>query len=192
MMRFQKYILLLAITLISAITIQAQNIGGGIIVGFNASQVSGDNAAGYDKIGLNTGVIGMVPFNDKWSANIEINYAQRGSRIQGWNYNINYIDVPIYAVYSDREKYHFGIGLLYGSMLNKTPNSFSGFVDYNLEYLLNFQTAVSSSLDLNFRFSRSIIPLDVIYNSNIRRNQQMLHYLFSVRMIYMIKRMERN
>ena len=76
MMRFQKYILLLAITLISAITIQAQNIGGGIIVGFNASQVSGDNAAGYDKIGLNTGVIGMVPFNDKWSANIEINYAQ--------------------------------------------------------------------------------------------------------------------
>ena len=188
---FQKYTLLIFLTVLFNFKSEAQNIGGGLILGFNASQVSGDNAAGYDKIGLNAGAIGMVPFSDKWSGNIEINYAQRGSRINGWNYNINYVDVPVYAAFSDKGKYHFGIGFIYGTQISKTLNAFEGFKDYNIEYLVNFQTAISSSIDINFRYSRSIIPMDVVYSSIAGRNLPMLHYLISVRFIYLLKRMKR-
>jgi len=83
---------------------------GGIIAGVSASQIDGDNSAGYNKPGLVTGLRVLARLGPRADASIEMLYAQRGSQseIIRDNYNpnnfsltLNYIEVPIQWHYND-------------------------------------------------------------------------------------------
>ncbi len=50
-----KYFLYLFPLLVTALPLSAQNFGGGLIVGFNASQIDGDAFSGFNKAGLSIG-----------------------------------------------------------------------------------------------------------------------------------------
>jgi hypothetical protein len=117
-----------------ATTAQAQNpasyyeeiprlFSAGIIVGGNATQVDGDNYAGYHKFGLNLGGVAYAHFSDHVAASIEILYSQKGSRghfaqlstnrafsIRKYNIALNYAEIPLQIHYFDQRKSHFSAG----------------------------------------------------------------------------------
>ncbi len=85
---------------------QSQRFKAGIIAGVTASQIDGDESAGYHKVGLQAGLKGIAILKPKQQASIEILYTQRGCRSEPqtyplYNTTLNYIEVPLQWHYSD-------------------------------------------------------------------------------------------
>jgi hypothetical protein len=97
-----------SVLLLSTVKIEAQNIKGGVQLGFSASQISGDQLAGYNKPGLYGGVFAYAQFSDRSAFQMEINFVQKGSHKNAhpdkgdyakYNLNMNYIEVPLLYKY---------------------------------------------------------------------------------------------
>lgn len=80
-----------------------QSFGGGAMLGFNASQVSGDNLGGYDKAGISGGFFVNKKLNEKSEFEMRITYSAKGSRdipnyekgkYTAYYLKLNYIEVP--------------------------------------------------------------------------------------------------
>ena len=91
-------------------SVEAQQIfRAGAVGGFNFTQIDGDDIAGYDKIGLNGGFIVELGLDDenRWSAAMEILYAQKGSRSTLTNsavdfrISMDYAEIPLTIKYND-------------------------------------------------------------------------------------------
>lgn len=155
-----------------------QNIKGGILAGINASQVDGDCHGGYSKLGLNGGVIAIVPMSDRWSLSLEMLYSQRGSRerfnvnnVSGITYRLRltYIDVPILANFAVDEKLSFGSGLVLG-VLARSREFVNGvenlpispeFNKFDIDVVINGQYKFADHLYANARFSITFIPTPI-------------------------------
>ncbi len=57
-----------------------QRIRGGAILGITASQVDGDDYAGYHKVGIVGGFVGQIPVSKKFFFSTEILYVQKGAK----------------------------------------------------------------------------------------------------------------
>jgi hypothetical protein len=83
---------------------------GGIIAGFNAAQLDGDAAAGYHKVGLNTGVRAVIELKGRYQITTDILFSQRGSRtteneaIINRTCTLNYLEVPVLLNIRDWQK----------------------------------------------------------------------------------------
>lgn len=82
----------------------SQSFSGGALIGFNASQVSGDNLGGYDKPGISGGVFVSKKIKEKSELEMRITYAAKGSRdvpnfekgkYTAYYLKLNYIEVPV-------------------------------------------------------------------------------------------------
>ncbi len=99
-----------------------QRFKAGILAGVTAAQIDGDASAGYNKVGLQAGLRGIVLLNQKQDASIEILFTQRGSRNEAktppfFKTTLNYIEVPV--------QWHYTIGPPMAT--RKTP-IFTGFI----------------------------------------------------------------
>ncbi|MEY4934462.1 MAG: hypothetical protein RIS64_821 [Bacteroidota bacterium] len=132
---------LLATFLFSMVSqpLSAQNrFKGGAILGFNASQMDGDQAAGYHKVGLNIGLRAIILLKPKMDLTLDILYSQRGSRtteyeaIEFRSVTTHYLEVPVLFHYKDwlesdkngGSYYRASIeaGISYGRLFNTTAN----------------------------------------------------------------------
>lgn len=129
-----KAILLLIVLLISTPElVNAQRFKAGGILGFNAAQIDGDAAAGYNKLGIEAGIRGVAILSDKTELSVEMLFSQRGSQanIGGsngiilTNVRLNYVSIPVMFNLldwlSDDEYYYrlnFSAGLSYGRLIN--------------------------------------------------------------------------
>lgn len=144
---FQKYYLVLLLFCFGATNdslAQEQRFKAGVILGFNGSQINGDNFAGFNKFGVTGGIRGVVIINDRIEISTEMLYSQRGSRpelVKGSNtlfpfkINVDFIEVPVLFniqdwLSADEEYYklHFHAGLSYGRLIStniedSSPNS---------------------------------------------------------------------
>ena len=110
-----------------------------IVAGFNASQIDGDNTAGYRKIGLNVGARAGVILSKRWETSFEILFSQQGAQTQlvrgiprAFNCQLNYISVPLMIHFKDWEiinannrlyqRFWFGAGISYNRLMG-------GFID---------------------------------------------------------------
>jgi len=119
----------------------AQEFYGGALAGFNGSQVNGDYASGYNKMGLVAGawVQRDVSKDIYWGMELKIN--QKGSRIMptvkngNWKYvyRLNYIDLPVLVGYHYKPYMSFFTGLSYGYLFHK-----SGYNNYGLDPTVEF------------------------------------------------------
>ena len=187
---YLKYLLLVAFTFIT-IGIFAQDegipsrrFGATIFAGFNASQIDGDESAGFNKVGINAGLRSDIFLTAKTELNIGIRFSQRGSRpdnkeifLDEFIYGLNYIQVPVLFTYKDwfqkEGNFHkvrafggFSFGRLVGTNLDQTP------FDFRPEELqktsLGFHFGIGYNLNKNFRVSteymRDLIPLYNVRN----------------------------
>ena len=111
-----------------------QRFKAGLIAGANLAQINGDLYTGYDKLGLQFGVKGIMVLTPQREASIELLYSQRGSerdnkghQVLDRNVNIHltYAETPILMtlLYKENEEgnffhNHFHFGLSYSRLLN--------------------------------------------------------------------------
>jgi len=149
-----------------------QTFRAGVILGVNASQVDGDDYAGFDKLGPNLGLGVNFDISDRWEAGMELLWSQRGSRADvftGTDQKIvlNYIEIPLCIAYKDwliddYYKVRFEAGLSYGRLINQkvTIVGFTTELDdineNNFSYILGAKFFSSPKTAFGFRFTSSI------------------------------------
>lgn len=100
---------------------QKSPFNAGLVLGLNASQIDGDNAAGFTKLGIKAGLQGVVKVKKKINIVVEFLYSQRGAQDKSDYYGpdgiytrfrMNYFEIPLYIEFLDWEvddyyKMHF-------------------------------------------------------------------------------------
>ncbi len=154
-----------------------QRFGAGLIAGLTASQIDGDQSAGFNKLGLQAGLRGITRLGKRTDASIEILYAQRGAQtrlIKGQYYDptnfftlrLDYIEVPVQWHYKDWRvqgedgnpdwyKAAFNIGLSYARYMGTTNKAEPQGLDVvALDYLKKNDLALV--IGVNFMASQHI------------------------------------
>lgn len=159
---------------------QDRRFGGGLVMGLTASQINGDAAAGYHKVGLNVGVRGTIKFTERVLLSLDLLYNQRGSRtIEAETpymrrVHLNYLELPLmlrYADWRDETKGFFkvyaAVGLAYGRLFSFSLNEYAqqAFL-FGKDFKVNDLAAIaelgfkpSEHWGYSLRFSRSLSPL---------------------------------
>jgi hypothetical protein len=122
---------------------QGQTFGASIQAGLVASQIDGDQYAGYNKPGPFVGITGIAKLKEKLDLEVGISYVFRGSQSELFpdnsfpqlKINLQYIDVPLTIHYKDwlepeQGFYHmdFYAGAYYGRLLSSSAE-YSGYDD---------------------------------------------------------------
>ncbi len=105
---------------------------GGLVAGFNFSQVDGDTFYGYHKVGLNAGGVVYVHFSKKIGVSMEMIYSRKGSRgelvtgsatlgdyVEKYFMNVNYIEIPL-TFHVISHKFDFEAGISYARLINSS------------------------------------------------------------------------
>ena len=159
-------------------SIQAQDFGGGVILGLSTSQVGGDNLAGFHKAGLLLGVFANKSITELLSFQMEMTYIQKGSNnpnmnnVEHPNYSkqdisLSYIEVPLLLQYNQSDKLKIEGGVLtaylvdghYNDFNGKMPNEPNPFISYDIGLLLGIDYKYSENISLNTRIGNSILPI---------------------------------
>jgi len=173
----KKFALLLCCGFL-ALSSQAQNFGGGVILGFSTSQVGGDNLAGFNKAGLLIGAYGNKSISELLSFQMEMTFIQKGSNNPKMNnvehvnsgvpdISSSYFEIPLLLQYQQSEVLKIEGGILsallidgfYNDINGKLGNVNSPFIKYDFGILLGIDYKYSENISLNTRLSNSILPI---------------------------------
>lgn len=93
---FQKLLLVILFCVSCYFSGNAQNVGGGLTLGLNASQIDGDSFKGFNKAGIQAGGFVYFKLSDKVKFQPEIVFDQLGSNNKiNTPIKLNYVSVPI-------------------------------------------------------------------------------------------------
>ena len=172
-------------------SIQAQDFGGGVILGLSTSQVGGDDLAGFHKAGLLLGVFANKSITELLSFQMEMTYIQKGSKNPNMNnaehpnylkqdISLSYIEVLLLLQYHQSDKLKIEGGVLiaylvdghYNDFNGKMPNEPNPFTSYDIGLLLGIDYKYYENISLNTRIGNSILPIgsedyeNQVYNSS--------------------------
>lgn len=166
-------------------SVSAQRFEAGITVGAVASQLSGDQAAGYDKPGFEAGGFVSTALSEKIHAGFQIAYIQKGSRKTSnpdigdytfYRSRLNYIQVPFVLEYLFSKKISFdgftGIAVLlsqeeedqYGKIYNRKE-----FSKWEWTAGLSFNYMLFENFQLILGMENSVLPVRKNDGSEIYR-----------------------
>jgi len=160
-------------------SIQAQNFGGGIILGLSTSQVGGDDLGGFNKAGLLAGFFANKSISTLISFQMEMTFIQKGSNNPKMNdyehknlgradISSSYIEIPLLLQYHQSEVLKIEGGIQFANLINGYYNDTYGkistttidpFIDYDIGLLIGMDYKFSENLSLNTRISNSILPI---------------------------------
>ncbi len=211
-LRMKKIALLfIAFLWVDASGIWAQRFQGAVIAGVNASQIEGDELAGYDKLGLRAGLNVFAVLGEKSSLSLGMLYSQRGSTStirpnnstpRRW-VHLNYVELPVlfsFADWKDEDKdfYHllFQGGLSYSRLINSRVAFFppfetekENFAKNDLSFSLGVTYFSTPHWGFSAYYSRSVF---LLYNKQKHLNDNgapvyaysMLGYFLSFQIMY--------
>ncbi len=166
-----------------------QRFGAGLIAGVTASQIDGDESAGYNKLGIQAGARGTVRLGKRTEGSVEILYTQRGAKSRFvkdrydpniYSIRLDYIEVPVQWHFKDwliegedRDpdwyKASFNIGLMYARYMGKgkARGELNGLdvvaLDYlkrdDLSFVIGANLLSNRHLGFTFRYFRSLFPM---------------------------------
>ena len=162
-----------------ALSTQAQNFGGGVILGLSTSQVGGDGLGGFNKSGLLIGVFANKSISEMLSFQMEMTYIQKGSNNPKMNDTEHsnylkedissfYIEVPLLLQYYQSNKLKIEVGVQLAYLINGYYNDINGeipiysvnpFINYDFGILLGVDYKYSENISLNTRLSNSTLPI---------------------------------
>jgi len=155
---------------------QDRRFNSGLLLGFNASQISGDQLGGYHKLGLFTGVSANYPIGKKTTLGMAILFTQKGSRerlsinansgFSNYKLDLNYIEVPFMINTSFAEKYMVEGGLSLGTLINAKERDITGstndprqFKPLELALQIGASRKLTDQLTATLRSTNSILPV---------------------------------
>jgi hypothetical protein len=181
-----RVVLLFSILLLLVPTKTAfgQRFGGGFKGGLAASEVSGDNLGGPDKLGWFASVFTNTSLSAFSKVQLELMYIQKGSRSRpnennnfyDYRFSLQYAEIPVLLVFdfpfagnsrfADRLSLETGLSasFLVGSseFLNDFPVDASTnkpFNDAELNILLGMYYPIADWLEFQLRFSQGLTPI---------------------------------
>lgn len=209
MKKLLPFILLLGISLVANLG-YSQMFKGEVIAGTNLSQVDGDEAFGYKKLGLVGGVGVVAPIYKNWSLSLETQYAQKGSKLRpqfsdsldgSYLLKLDYVEVPFMVQYTDRDIVSAGLGVSWGRLV-KAEEFRDGYQVDSVSVLTNVfdrddwmafgdvRVRLYKGLILNARYSYSLnkIATRTVIDSETGKPNERNWYnnVWSFRLIYMI------
>ncbi|MCB0514658.1 MAG: porin family protein [Chitinophagales bacterium] len=201
-----KKIILLFLLVGSCFPANAQFFRAGIVAGANFSQIDGDDASGFYKVGMNTGFTVSAMFNERWALAMDILYSQRGSAnafnadmyLDDFKIVTNYVEVPFAVQYHDRNGMIFGGGLsisrLLLSQFYQTGVPIDSYfqdrpareMDYSA--FLEFAYPLSNHLLAQLRYSYSVRSFqEGIYSVNRNSITGQYHKVVALRFAYIFQ-----
>ena len=173
--KVQKVIYIFIFLLAFTFTSLAQSrFRAGLKAGISTSQVHGDLYTGFHKFGFDGGATLNAKINEKWKAQFEILFVQKGSKHIGdvnkgdfsfYLMQLNYVEVPILFQYQHK-KFVFEIGPGIGYLISSKEADHNGDVINGIPF---YSTEVSGSIGINYqiyknwginwRFTNSISPI---------------------------------
>ena len=182
-----KYVvvMMLFVGLYGPTSVLGQRFHAGIKGGLVASEISGDNLAGPNKLGAYGSVYTFTEISEYSLLQLEIMYIQKGSRsvpLERNNFNeymlsLQYVEVPVLwisniARYTDLryiERLWFHAGLSFSALVGHYEQDEGGadvsdsergddFNSAELNLILGFSYPLISNLDFVFGFSNSLTP----------------------------------
>ena len=167
--------LLIAVLVFTSFIAKAQRFDGGILAGFNGTQVEGDAYKGYNKPGAVAGFYVQTDLAPAIFAAMEIKFSQKGARKNPttkdptkYIMRLNYIDLPVYMAFrtSDRGSIIAGIQpgyLMSGKEFNEygefPPQDQHAFNTIDLQALIGFQFDFLDQVKADLRFALSVLPV---------------------------------
>ena len=155
--------------------VSAQRFEGGLLAGYNATQVEGDTYKGYHKPGLVAGFFVQTDVAPAVFLAMELRYAQKGARNkvkpefpEKYIMRLGYVELPIYAAFrtNDRGSIIGGLstGFLvhsaefdeYGEFPEEDQNAFNTI---DLQPFIGFQFDFMDNLKADLRFALSVLPI---------------------------------
>jgi opacity protein-like surface antigen len=156
---------------------EAQRFQGGMVGGFNASQVEGDNFKGYNKPGIILGSFVQTDLAPAIFAGMEIKYSQKGSRKriqpkdpdpEKYIMRLGYVDIPLFVGFRTHDQGAVLAGIAPGYLIHgKEFNEYGEFPEedrhsfnnFDLQPFLGFQYDLLDQVKLDLRFALSVIPI---------------------------------
>lgn len=158
-------------SLVISTKVQSQRFLGGIVGGFNLSQIDGDLLQGYNQVGFNVGGRVAAVLADKWQLSLEFLFAQQGSNKSTSdnasavfdNIRLNFVEVPVMINFIDW-KFHVSTGLSYARLMSYSATDFTGVdisdtQDYNPDvffFVIGATFFFNEKVGLNVKWSKSI------------------------------------
>lgn len=149
-----------------------------LVAGLGASQIDGDEIAGYTKPGIIAGGAARFTLTEKLGFQPEVLYMQKGSRStenqqqaglntgQYIRWRTNYISVPVLLTYEFLPRFALLGGGSAGYLLSAKLDNGGGFVDesarfntLDFNYIAGLEYLVTDGIALNMRLEYSLTPV---------------------------------
>lgn len=126
-MRETRFVIILLIFIISALTAKSQQFNGGIMAGVAGTQVAGDTYSGFKKAGIFAGGFVNLQVNKHSAFQMEIEFFQKGSRknpdaenndYDQYIFRVNYVELPVFYQYIINNRFRLEAGPSLGFLIN--------------------------------------------------------------------------
>ena len=172
-----KKTLLLLFALFLVNVVFAQRFEGGILAGFNASQVEGDTYKGFHKPGALAGFYVQTDVAPAIFGAMEIKYSQKGARNrikpkdpepEKYIMRLGYAELPVYMGFRTNDRGSIIAGLSFGYLIHEGEfDEYGEFVkeDQNKFNSLDLQPFLGAQFDfldnvkVDLRFALSVLPI---------------------------------
>jgi hypothetical protein len=155
----------------------SQRFEGGILAGFNGTQVAGDTYEGYHKPGILAGGYVQTDLVPAVFAGMELKFSQKGSRshINAVNpvpdkyiMRLNYLDLPVFLGFRTNDLISVIGGISVGYLISSVEINEDGkfptedqvpFNNLDLEPFLGFRFDVTEKIKADLRLAYSVLPV---------------------------------
>lgn len=173
----KRFLLMSIFSCLLVATTLAQRFEGGLIAGFNASQVDGDLYKGYHKPGIALGGYVQTNLSRTIFAGMELKLMQKGSRnidslaVEGqikYIMRLNYVDLPVYLGIRTSERISLLLGISPGYLLSGMEyNDYGKFPEQDqnpfnpvdVQGLLGFRFQMTRRIFVDLRGAYSLTPI---------------------------------
>lgn len=170
-----KKIIIPVLFVLLANVVLAQRFEGGLLAGFNGTQVEGDTYKGYHKPGFMGGFYVQTDFAPAIFGAMEIKYSQKGARNKPkesdptkYVMRLGYIDIPFYMAFRTNDKGSIIAGISPGFLVHAKEYDNYGeypvedqnaFNTIDLQAFAGFQFDFMDNMKVDLRFALSVIPI---------------------------------
>lgn len=156
----------------------SQDFNAGIQMGITATQVTGDQLAGFNKAGMFGGFYVNRPLGSIGEGQLEINFIQKGSRknarpdegdYESYLLRINYVEVPVMYKFKLRTFIRIETGLMFAYLISSKEFDIQGEIvpdpsintfknmDFSAFAGLNYK--INDHLAISLRYSYSVLAI---------------------------------
>lgn len=153
----------------------AQRFNGGVLAGFNGTQVEGDTYKGYNKPGILAGFYVETDVAPAIFLAMELKYSQKGARNrptlkqpEKYIMRLDYIDIPLYFAFRTSDRGSLLAGASAGYLFHSQELDNNGelpmedqhaFNNFDLQPFVGFQFDFLDQVKADLRFALSVLPI---------------------------------